>query len=104
MGATNIENQEGNNVFDLDPKIAVVEDQPEDVPRETPVGPRVKIVKMPNSIEDPLKKGTQFSFGGWVYQVYDERSRRRKFIQRVGKIEIIGDGGAPAAKEVKEDA
>ena len=57
-----------------------------DVPHETH---QVRVVKMSHSVEDPLVKNTQFSFGGWIYQCYDERSRRRKFIQRIGKIEII---------------
>jgi len=69
------------------------------VPRETP---QVRVVKMPHSIEDPLVKGIQFSFGGWIYLVYDERSRRRKFIQRIGKIELIEPEQVPE-EEVEED-
>jgi len=57
---------------------------------------QVRIVKRPNSDKDPLVKGVEFSFCGWVYRCYDERSRNRKFIQRVGKIETM--------EETKEDA
>ncbi len=89
MGAANIENQEGNNVFDLDPKIAVVEDLPEDVPHETPLMPRVKIVKMPRHMETSLKNGVQFSFGGWIFEVYHERKGQRYSVRTIGKVEII---------------
>jgi len=69
--------------------------------------PSLKIVirKMPHSVADPLEKGTEFSFGGWVYMVYDLRSRGRKFIQRLGKIETVEEDPKPAPEnEGVEDA
>lgn len=86
----------------IDQSLSSVDDE-EDVSRETPATPQARIVKMPNSMKDPMVKGKQFSFEGWVYQCYDERSRGRKFITRIGKIEIIEPPKAESGGEVVPD-
>jgi len=60
----------------------------DDQQEQSSVPANVSVIKVPNNIDDPLQKNVTFSFAGWAYNVYDVRSRGRKFIQRVGKINI----------------
>jgi hypothetical protein len=56
---------------------------------DKPKNVRYEIVKAPHSVPDPLVRNRMFILDGWAYRVYDERSRGRKFLQRLGVVRII---------------
>ena len=51
---------------------------------------QVKIVRVPNSLPDPMGEGFTFILGGWAYQCYGVKDRGRKQVRRLGMVQKEG--------------